>query len=173
MQKNSVQRRLAALLLALATVSLAACGFQPRGHSAGGSIPSPITIRGIAEFSDLYRELSRQLKVAGVELAPPEAQGVTVLQIAGLNRDRRLMSVNSRNKAVEFELVEAVTFALRSAQGTQLVPPQRLQVTRIQYRPEIAVLGSSREAELLRQDMREELAGRIIQRLAVQAAAAQ
>ena len=55
-----------------------------------------------------------------------------------------------------------------SKASQQLVAPQRVTVLRIQYRPELAVLGSDREAELLRQDMREELAGRIIQRLSAQ-----
>ena len=162
------------MLLALFVLSVSACGFQPRGHStAGSNIPSPIAVRGASEFSDLYRELSRQLKVAGVELAPPATRGIPILLLSDAKADRRLLSVNSRNKAVEFELIETATFALRSADGRQLVPPQRLQVTRIQFRPEIAVLGSDREAELLRRDMREELAGRIIQRLAAQTAAIQ
>lgn len=176
MFKNSVQRSLAAafLLLVSAVVSIGGCGFQPRGHSAAnGDIPSPIVIRGIAEFTDLYRELSVQLKTADIELAPPDTKGVPELRIYGVKRDTRLLSVNSRNKAVEFELIEGATFTLRSADGRQLVPPQKLKVIRIQYRPEIAVLGSNREAELLRKDMREELAGRIIRRLAAQTATAE
>ena len=85
-----------------------------------------------------------------------------------MDRDRRLLSVNSRNRAVEYELIESATFGLRSKAGQQLVAPQRVTVLRIQYRPELAVLGSDREAVLLRQDMREELAGRMIQRLSAQ-----
>jgi LPS-assembly lipoprotein len=176
MRMSSAQPPLATafLLLAVAALSLAGCGFQPRGHtSATAGIPSPITIRGIAEFSDLYRELARQLKIAGVEPAPPGTRDVPALYISDTKADRRLLSVNSRNKAVEFELIENATFAMRSADGRQLVPPQELRVIRIQYRPEIAVLGSNREAELLRMDMREELAGRIIQSLAAQYAAAE
>lgn len=176
MRKTSAQHPLATafLLLAVAAASISGCGFQPRGHSsAAAGIPSPIVIRGIAEFTVLYRELSRQLEIAGVEPAPPGARDVPVLYISGTKADTRLLSVNSRNKAVEYELIENATFAMRSADGRQLVAPQELSVIRIQYRPEKAVLGSNREAELLRMDMREELAGRIIQRLAAQYAAAE
>jgi len=174
MRKTSAPTPFAAafLLLAFALANIGGCGFQPRGHSSSvADIPSPIVIRGAAEFSDLYRELSRQLRIAGVELAPPGTKGLPVLQISGVKSDSRLLSVNSRNKAVEFELIEKTNFSLRSADRRQLVPLQKLKVLRIQYRPEIAVLGSNREAVLLRQDMREELAGRIIQRLATQLAA--
>jgi outer membrane lipopolysaccharide assembly protein LptE/RlpB len=54
------------------------------------------------------------------------------------------------------------------ADGRQLVGTQRIQVLRIQYRPEVGVLGSDREGELLREDMRKEIAERIVRRLATQ-----
>lgn len=161
--------RITLFITVLAMLLVYGCGFQPRGHStAGGDMPSPVYISGIATFSDLHRELYRQLKIAGAEIAPSAAEGTYILQISDVDRDRRLLSVNSRNRAVEYELIESATFGLRSKAGQQLVAPQRVTVLRIQYRPELAVLGSDREAVLLRQDMREELAGRIIQRLSAQ-----
>jgi LPS-assembly lipoprotein len=161
--------RIPLLLSVLAMLMISGCGFQPRGHSAtGGAIPGPVYVSGIATHSDLHRELYRQLKIAGSEIAPSAAEGAYLLHISDVDRDKRLLSVNSRNKAVEYELIESATFGLRSKAGQQLVAPQRVTVLRIQYRPELAVLGSNREAVLLRQDMREELAGRIIQRLSAQ-----
>jgi len=158
--------------LALALLSISACGFQPRGQTMSlAGVPSPVHISGIASFSDLYREIYRQLKIAGARIAPTGAESASTLQIAGVEQDARLLSVNSRNKAVEYELIEAATFSLRTANGHELVAPQRVRVLRIQYRPEIEVLGSGREAELLRQDMREELAGRIVRRLTAQSKA--
>ena len=136
-------------------------------------VPSPIYIRGITSFSDLHRELYRQLKIAGAQVAQTDAESASTLLITNAKQEARLLSVNSRNKAVEYELVEAATFSLRSTNGQQLVAPQKVRVLRIQYRPEIGVLGSNREAELLRQDMREELAGRIVRRLTAQGKAAE
>lgn len=161
--------RILLLITILAMLMVFGCGFQPRGHSAtGGGMPSPVYVSGIATFSDLHRELYRQLKIAGSEIAPSAAEGAYILHISDVDADLRLLSVNSRNKAVEYELIESATFGLRSKAGQQLVAPQRVTVLRIQYRPELAVLGSNREAVLLRQDMREELAGRIIRRLSAQ-----
>lgn len=157
------------LMIALVAALIGGCGFQPRGHSAGlPDLPSPIQIRGLAPYNDLYRELSRQLKIAGAEVVTAATANSSVLIITAAGADARLLSVDNRNKAVEYELVEAATFHLNTAGGRQLIAPQRLNVLRIQYRPPVAVLGSNREAELLRRDMREQLAGRIIQRLAVQ-----
>lgn len=161
--------RITLFVAVLAMLLVYGCGFQPRGHStAGGDIPSPVYISGIATFSDLHRELYRQLKITGAELAPVAAEGTYILHIDEVDADTRLLSVNSRNRAVEYELIESATFGLRSKAGQEMVAPQRITVLRIQYRPEQEVLGSDREAELLRQDMREELAGRIIQRLSAQ-----
>jgi outer membrane lipopolysaccharide assembly protein LptE/RlpB len=161
--------RITPFIAVLAMLLVYGCGFQPRGHStAGGDMPSPVYISGIATFSDLHRELYRQLKITGAELAPVAAEGAYILHIDEVDADTRLLSVNSRNRAVEYELIESATFGLRSKAGQEMVAPQRITVLRIQYRPEQEVLGSDREAELLRQDMREELAGRIIQRLSAQ-----
>jgi outer membrane lipopolysaccharide assembly protein LptE/RlpB len=44
--------------------------------------------------------------------------------------------------------------------------PQRLSASRLHYEPGTAVLARSREAEELRQAMREELADRLLHRLA-------
>jgi len=148
---------------------LGGCGFQPRGQATdAAAMPSPVFIAGISPYSDLARELRRQLAIAGVDVATSAAEGAAVLRIARWDRDSRLLSVNSRNRAIEYELEEAAVFSLHAQDGSELVGEQGAQVTRIQYRPETAVLGSSREAELLRGDMRRELAERIVRRLAAQ-----
>jgi outer membrane lipopolysaccharide assembly protein LptE/RlpB len=156
--------RLAVLLLALL---IAGCGFQPRGQTPRLSgVPGPILISGILPASPLQRALVRELEAAGATVAPSRTQGVAVLDIDRLRSERRVLSVDSRNKAVEYELAESARFALRSADGRELVPAQTARVLRIQFRPGDAILASDREAELVREDMREELASKIVRRLA-------
>ena len=170
MKPSTAARRLsrfAWLSAVLLSLLLGGCGFQPRGQATdAASLPSPIFIAGINPYSELARELQRQLAIAGVDVATSAAEGAAVLRIARWDRDSRLLSVNSRNRAVEFQLEESALFSLRAQDGSQLVGEQGEQVTRIQYSPETTVLGSSREAELLRGDMRRELAERIVRRLA-------
>jgi len=76
-----------------------------------------------------------------------------------------VLSVDSRNKAVEFELEDSLRFALHDKAGRQLLPPQAERVVRIQFRPPTVVLGSARESELLREDMLRDLVARVIRRL--------
>ena len=167
-RRKNLQRLIAVtLILTALQLALAGCGFQPRGQVSGvQGVPSPLHVSGISQFSALGRELSRQLRATGV--AESTDGNATVLHITRWDTDSRVLSVDSRNKAVEFELEEAARFALRTSEGQALGEPQTVRVLRIQYRPSDAVLGSGREAELLREDMRRELVQRMLQRIAAQ-----
>lgn len=173
MQRTNTQRRIIVQRLITVTLVLAAlqllagCGFQPRGEGAGvAGVPSPLRVSGVSRFSALGRELSRQLRTAGV--VESSDRSATLLHIIKRDADSRVLSVDSRNKAVEFELEEAARFQLRTPDNQPLTEPQTVRVLRIQYRPRDAVLGSSTEAELLREDMRRELVQRMLQRIAAQ-----
>ncbi|HPE79789.1 MAG: hypothetical protein H6961_05350 [Chromatiaceae bacterium] len=155
------------LLLLLATLGLTACGFQPRGQAVMLSgVPSPLHIAGLTPYSPLQRELANQLEASGASLSETAAGAAAVLRISDWRSGSRVLSVNSRNKAVEYELEESATFALRTADGREPVAPQTVRTLRILFQPEDAVLGSSREAELLRADMRRQLVDSIVRRLA-------
>jgi outer membrane lipopolysaccharide assembly protein LptE/RlpB len=156
------------LLLLLIALQLGGCGFQPRGAAMShlNGVPTPLFIAGVARYSDLYRELDRQLTAADVELTTDPAASASTLVISRWDRDSRVLSVDSRNKAVEYELDEVVSFALRSGSGEELLAPQNERVMRIQYRPPDSLLGATRESEVLGGDMRRELVERIVRRLA-------
>jgi len=153
------------LLLALV---LSACGFQPRGQQASIShVASPIYIVGLTKFSPLHRELSHQLTRAGATMAADLSSAVSVLRINTRHNSDRLLSVDSRNKGVEYELEESLKFTLRNSQG-ELVPEQEVRVLRILFRPQQQILGSDREEDLLRADMYKDISSRIIKRIAAQ-----
>jgi len=163
------QRRslLIGLLLAAIVLPLSGCGFQPRGVSQNlAAIPSPLYIAGLQPHSALHRELRRQLEQSGVTTSTAMADTASVLRVSRWERDSRLLSVDSTNKAVEYELEESARVSLHTIKGTELLPEQTARVVRIQFRPKDAVLASEREAELLRADMRKDLAAQIVRRLA-------
>ena len=153
--------------LALALlVALGGCGFQPRGQAPGLSgLPSPLHLAGVASNTALYRELSLQLHTAGVTLLPQAEGAAAVLQLSERGSSSRVLSLDSRNRAVEFVLEESVRFVLRRA-GTAPAPAQSVRSERILYQPADAILSSSRETVLLRAEMQRELATQIMRRLA-------
>ncbi len=158
-----------ALSLLLLVSLLSGCGFQPRGQGGGlERIPSPVHIAGINRYSNLHRELVAQLQRAGVSTTATAADSALILLIREHEGDTRVLTVDSRNKTVERELEEWTRFELQKPDREVLADPQTVRVLRIQFRPPETILASRREAALLREDMRRELAQRVLQRVAAQ-----
>ncbi|MDJ0738305.1 MAG: LPS assembly lipoprotein LptE [Gammaproteobacteria bacterium] len=169
MPRSQHRTLLPAALLVGATLLLAACGFQPRGQTAAlAGIPSPLHIRGISPYSDLGRELGSQLQRAGVATSPGIAGSALVLHIRDYETDARVLTVDSRNRAVESELEHSLRFELRSPDDRVLAAAQTVRVLRIQLTPRETILANRRGAAQLREDMVEELAQRVLQRVAAQ-----
>lgn len=157
------------LTLVLLVLAVSACGFHLRGQGEtfkASNIPNPLHISGLPTDSALLRELSGQFESAGVRIVDDPAASAATLRLSEYRSASRLLSVDSRNKAVEYELVESVAFSVADTAGVESIGRQRVAVTRIQYRPEGAVLGSDNEAELLRNDMRRDVVTQILIRLA-------
>lgn len=151
-------------LVALA-LTLSACGFQPRGLApALPSTLSPLAISGIDTDTPLYLALQRRLTATGTTLVTDSGQAAAVLVISNLESRSELLTVNNRNKASEYELIEALDYHLRVGERETL--PQRLSANRTHYTPGGAILARSREEATLRQTLREELADRLLHRLA-------
>lgn len=153
------------LLLGVLALLLGACGFQPRGQSVGaGPLPGPIAITGIRVNSPLYRELRKQIADAHGTLVSTLEESAVILRISRHESTSRVLSLDSRNRAVEFELEESARFALQATAGESLLPDQTLRVLRILFRPSESILSSDREAALLRADMRRDLVTRMLLR---------
>ena len=160
-------RRLVVVWTVFLTAMLGGCGFQPRGQTiTPDNLPEPLWISGIDMFSPLHRTLSRQLQASGIQLSDSADAAALVLQIQQPSSKRRLFSVDSRNQAAEFELEESFRFALIGADKTTVIAPQRLRTLRILYRPDNQILAREREEQALRADMRDELARRVLRRIA-------
>jgi outer membrane lipopolysaccharide assembly protein LptE/RlpB len=149
------------ILLGL-TLTFSACGFQPRGQvPAPAATLLPLAITGIDHDTPLYIALQHRL---GKDLSADAGQAAAVLTISAVHSGRELLTVDARNKANEYQLVESLVFRIR--QGGRESAPQTLSAQRIHYAPGTAVLAHNREEAELRQAMREQLADQLLQRLA-------
>ncbi|MCB1787805.1 MAG: hypothetical protein H6953_07050 [Chromatiaceae bacterium] len=166
MKRYRIARQIYGLFALGLLLATSGCGFQLRGQAGTNGVPDPLYISGISPITDLHRELRRQMDAAGIALADSAAAAQASLVINAWERDARVLSVDSRNKAVEYELEEIVVFTLRGHDGDEWLPATTERVVRIQYRPPTSVLGSARESELQRQDMLSELVTRILRRAA-------
>ena len=161
-----MKRLTAHLLMIFSLLTLSACGFQPRGSVPQlSNLPGPVYISGLDKYSPLHRELSRQLQEAGLDLTDDGNQATSLLRVRDHRSSRRVFTVDSDNRAAEFELEESLKFTVRHASRGELIEEQTARVLRILYRPNDQVLAREREEEQLRNDMRRDLVGRIILRI--------
>jgi LPS-assembly lipoprotein len=156
------------VVLSLALLSLvSACGFHLR---AGAELPAVLE-NTYLQSKDLYggvaAELRLELQAAGADLADQRDAATGVLNILTERSQRRVLSVGSAGRASEYELFEEVSFALEDPQGTVLLEPQTLRITRDLVFDDTQLLGKVGEAEVIRRQMQRDLARQIITRIAV------
>ena len=100
-------------------------------------------------FSQFYRELRRNLRAAGVEVLESPQGATATLSILYDFTDQRVLSVSARNVPTEFEVFYTVRYAITSGEQS-LLEPQELTLTRDYTYDATLVLGKSREEQLMR-----------------------
>jgi LPS-assembly lipoprotein len=159
-------RRIRLLSLLLALALLQGCGWHLRGTADLPSSVSPIHIEGPAAYDRFRMELAQALRNNGIQLAENRNEASSLLRILETQTDSRVLSVvPSTGKIAEIELHHEVQFTLLDTSGNELVPRQRIRVQRAYLNTEEEVLGKLREGEVLRKEMRQELAQKILRRL--------
>ena len=107
-------------------------------------------------FSQFYRELRRQLRVAGVDVLDSPADATATLSILYDFTDQRVLSVSARNVPTEFEVFYTVRYAISSG-DERLLEPQELTLTRDYTYDATLVLGKAKEEQLMRDAIVDEL----------------
>jgi LPS-assembly lipoprotein len=161
-----VRRRPSSLpvLLAALGLLLGACGFHLRGTGAV-DLP-PVTVRG-AEGDPFTAALRRALPTP----VPGATEPGVVLRLDDVVRERRPISVTDRARVAEYALLAAVEFTLLGADGS-LLAQDRLSVEWIFRLDADNLLGASGEEDVLRAEMRRDLVGSLLRRIAAETAAA-
>jgi LPS-assembly lipoprotein len=112
--------------------------------------------------------LTQELRIRGASVAGSAAQAKAVIRILGEEDDNRVAAVNSQGKVIGIELLYRVDFDAVRSNGEQMVERQSIELAREYINPEVEVLGKAEEADLIRRDMVQDMADRIVRRLAAQ-----
>ncbi|HEB96813.1 MAG TPA: hypothetical protein ENI96_10340 [Sedimenticola thiotaurini] len=161
-------------LLLLLPLLLQGCGFHLRGtggDSAGGRLPaaiSPVYIQGVATGDRLYPALAGALRAGGAGVTTDPAAAASRLLIDGRRSDRRVLSVDSRGKVLEYQLDEGLRFRLVTADGAERVKPQSIDVVQTYLSADVLVLGKAEEERTLRVGMYQRIADQLVRRLVAQ-----
>ncbi|MEZ5607608.1 MAG: LPS assembly lipoprotein LptE [Burkholderiaceae bacterium] len=155
------------LLLAAAPLALAGCGFALRKapnfgfHSIFLALPAS---------SALGLELRRQLQGTGqIEVitdATQKARADVVLDSAGEQRERAVVSLTATGEVREFQLRIRFRFKVLTPAGRELLPSSEILREIDQSYSESAALSKEQEALMLYQNMQSDIVQQVMRRLA-------
>lgn len=154
------------LVTAFLALALSACGFHLREALQLPPDLGPVKITAPDPYSPLAGSLALALERAGATAADTDAKtGVATLRISSENWVSTPISVDQYGRAQEYTLRYAVTFNLNRADGSNLVPPQAVELARDYISNPIASTGTDAERELLSKEMRKDMTAAILRRI--------
>ena len=147
---------------------LVACGFQMRGE---WQLPSAMQQTVMSGGSPaLYRELQREFRSASAKLSRPEGNISSAhLFILQNQLEKRVLSVDSRGKVVEYEIYYLLRFKVLDGKGNQLVSEQQINMTRDYPFAATNVIGAGQEETLQRDELYRDMARQLMRRIQSQA----
>ena len=159
--------RLSLLMMIALVLSavVSGCGFQLRGAANLPAEMSTTWVNIPDPTSAFARELELLLRGNGVTLADGPGEGVAELRITRERITRRALTISGDARVREFELVFDLQFSLVDASGTVLLGPESLRQERDFQFDEQEILGATTEEELLREDLRRNMAAALLRRL--------
>ena len=154
------------LILSLA-LCLSACGFALRGteHALNKSFES-MRLKTNGGDEAFFADVRQALKDSDIRLS---GDSDNVLEIISTHLEKRTASYSSRAKSAEYELIKNINFRFLR-HGKELIPSTQIQARRSYLYRETAAVGKAEEEVLLRQEMDQDLAQRILlalQRVAI------
>lgn len=156
-------RTFASLLVAFALCALGGCGFTLRGSADLPLALQTMQVESQAPDSGIVREISRMLRNNDVTLTDTPDAATWRLEVGREETSERAVSVNANARAGEYELTMNVALLLR--RGTELLGPETMSVSRIYLADPENAVAKNAEAELIRTEMRRDLAQQVLRRL--------
>ena len=152
------------LLIILLPLLLTACGFQLRGDA---DLPEQMAKTHMAiddPYSTLARRVHTMLEQNGVKFVAP-GQATAILEIPENRVLTQVLTIADNARVREYRISHTVQFRLTDADGNELMEMQTFRQTREISFDEQKILASSREQEYLKEDLAENLARQMVNRL--------
>lgn len=155
-------------LLLTCGLLISACGFKLRGMA-----DIPIWLNNMAVISEvsdtghLIPVIKTHLKNNRILINDEPSLANYWLMILAIKQEERISGVAASTTPRQYELTLSVDFQLRSKSGNIIQKPAKVSVTRTVTVNENRILGSNSETRIIVEEMQEEIALQIINRLAV------
>ncbi len=164
--RNRVTARRVATALTLAGVAMLAsgCGFRLQGRAP---LPAPLAVAYVVapdDQTDFVQGLRKALIASGGKLADDSERATGTVRILTDDVTSKILSVSANNIPREYELTYTVEFSV-STKGEELLPSQKVSVTRDYSFNERLLLAKDNEEAILRAGMAGDLVGIVMRRL--------
>jgi len=164
------RRGRAAGMALLLTATLSACGFHLRGDGGHYTLPFPTMYIGLPESSPLAIDLKRNIRVNGSTIVvnnAKDADGVVeVLSNPEATKTKTILSLNSNGRVRQYLLQYTIVFRVLDRQGTELLGPTTISLSRPIDFNETQLLAKEQEEALLYKDMQTDLVQQMMRRMA-------
>lgn len=159
-----MRRPLIVLLCLGLCLGLSACGFKLRGSWA---LPYESLFLDIPAQSEFGAQLKRTLRGSqATRIAEKAEDAEAIFKPTGETRERKVITYSSGGRAREVQLIYRYSFRIVDRQGSDLIEPEVINMTRDMSYDEANALAKSAEEDLIWRDMMNDLSQQIMRRLA-------
>lgn len=152
------------LYLLAVPVLLNSCGFHLQSKPDFPLEMQRTRLEAQDPYSQFARRLETHLEQNGVNVVTT-LPGAAVLEVPVNTARKEIQSIGDNARVREFLLRHTVQFRLLASDGTELIPLQTFEQSRVYSFNEQDILAAEREDEFLRNDLADSLARMVVRRL--------
>lgn len=143
---------------------LSGCGFHLQSKPEYPLEMKRVKLEVQDPYGQFARRLETHLEQGGVDVVTvlPDA---AILEVPVNATRKEIQSIGDNARVREFLLRHTVQFRLLAADGTELIPLQTIEQSRVYSFNEQDILSAEREDEFLRRDLADSLARMVVRRL--------
>jgi len=150
--------------LVAAALAVSACGFRLQGRAPLPQAFSNTHVIAENPQTDFVQGLRRALITSGSKLTERSEQATGTVRIHRDEVTRKILSVSANNIPREYEVTYTVEFSVDGANG-ELLPSQKVSITRDYSFDETKLLAKENEEAILREGMARDLVAIVMRRL--------
>ncbi|MDX2428562.1 MAG: LPS assembly lipoprotein LptE [Xanthomonadales bacterium] len=152
------------LCLSAVLILLNACGFHLQSKPELPPQMQRTRLEVQSPYSQFARRLETHLEQAGVNVVTA-LDGAAILEVPVNATRKEIQSIGDNARVREFRVRHTVQFRLLASDGTEMIPLQTFEQSRVYSFNEQDILAAEREDEFLRNDLADNLARMVVRRL--------